>query len=67
MSFAEDCSGLKAIALSKLKCQLEELQQHNTDLSADNQRLKDKNCALQQVRKNIAGDDIKAAWSYMCM
>jgi hypothetical protein len=41
--------GLKAVALSKLRCQLEELQQHNADLAADNDRLKDKNAAMQQV------------------
>lgn len=41
--------GLKAVALSKLRCQLEELQQHNADLAADNDRLKDKNVAMQQV------------------
>lgn len=42
-------SGLKVVALSKLRCQLEELQQHNADLAADNDRLKDKNAAMQQV------------------
>jgi hypothetical protein len=49
MSSGEDSNGLKTIALSKLKCQLEEVQQHNTDLSAENARLKNKSCALQQV------------------
>lgn len=53
MSHGEDSNGLKAIALSKLKCQLEEVQQHNTDLTAENLRLKNKNCALQQVRNDF--------------
>lgn len=51
----EEAPALKAVALSKLKCQLEELQQHNSELSAENDRVKNKNAALQQVRMLLAG------------
>lgn len=51
----EEAPALKAVALSKLKCQLEELQQHNNELSADNDKLKNKNAALQQVCTLLAG------------
>lgn len=49
MPASEDAGGLKAVALSKLKAQLEEVQQHNTALSTENDTLKDKYTALQQV------------------
>lgn len=41
--------GLKAVALSKLTCQLEELQQQSTNLEKDNLCLRNKNAELQQV------------------
>jgi len=49
MPASEDAGGLKAVALSKLKAQLEEVQQHNTALSSENDTLKDKCAVLQQV------------------
>lgn len=49
VSATDETPCLKAVALSKLKCQVEELQQHNTHLTADNQGLRQKITALQQV------------------
>lgn len=52
-SSSED-TGLKAVALSKLRAELEELQQTNTALTAAHDRLQDNNTSLQQAREAAA-------------
>jgi hypothetical protein len=54
-SATDEAPALKALALSKLKCQVEELQQHNGHLTADNEGLRQKITALQQVQCCIPG------------